>query len=83
MNTLSSPCILVCVIDTKTGFCFGCGRTGNEISDWSKLAENKRLEIMADLEQRLTTVVRKPRRETRRAKMKRLADNCAPKEQCS
>ena len=29
-----SPCILVCSIDTKTGYCFGCGRTRDEIAAW-------------------------------------------------
>ncbi|MGN6583716.1 MAG: DUF1289 domain-containing protein, partial [Rhizobiaceae bacterium] len=25
MSGIESPCILVCSIDMKTGYCFGCG----------------------------------------------------------
>ena len=34
MTAIESPCILVCSIDMKTGYCFGCGRTRDEISGW-------------------------------------------------
>ena len=29
-----SPCISVCQIDPKTGWCIGCHRTIDEIRDW-------------------------------------------------
>jgi predicted Fe-S protein YdhL (DUF1289 family) len=29
-----SPCISVCTIDEKTGWCLGCARTIDEIRDW-------------------------------------------------
>lgn len=69
MSEISSPCILVCSIDAKTGFCFGCGRTSAEISHWLTMEEPERLQIMDTLEDRLKTVERKPRRETRRKRM--------------
>jgi len=78
---ISSPCILVCSIDDKTGYCFGCGRTGDEIAQWTSLDENERQEIMSTLDARLATVVRKPRRETKRRRMARLhseASNTLP-----
>ncbi len=31
MAAIESPCILVCSVDMKTGYCFGCGRTREEI----------------------------------------------------
>lgn len=71
MSDISSPCILVCSIDIKTGYCFGCGRTSAEISDWLTMDEPKRKQIMGNLEQRLTTVEQKPRRETRRKRLAR------------
>ena len=71
MTEIASPCILVCSIDLKTGFCFGCGRTRDEIAGWMNYTANERAEIMDSLEARLATVERKPRRETRRRRMAR------------
>ena len=50
---ISSPCIKVCVVDGRTGLCFGCGRTLPEIAQWGSLGEAERLAIMATLAQRL------------------------------
>lgn len=71
MSIIQSPCILVCSINQKTGYCFGCGRTGDEISGWIGYSDAERTRIMEELGQRLETVERKPRRETRRQRMKR------------
>ena len=69
--TIESPCILVCSIDMKTGYCFGCGRTRDEISDWLTMTSSERRAVMVTLPARLETVERKPRRETRRTRMAR------------
>jgi uncharacterized protein len=66
---IESPCILVCSIDMKTGLCFGCGRTRDEIGYWSMITAERRREIMTELPARLETVERKPRRVTRRQMM--------------
>jgi len=71
MSDISSPCILVCSIDDKTGYCFGCGRTNQEIATWITMGETGRLAIMATLAPRLETIERKPRRITRRKKLAR------------
>lgn len=68
---MESPCILVCSIDMNTGYCFGCGRTGDEIGGWTTYTDAERRAIMATLPARLETVERKPRRETRRSRMAR------------
>jgi len=68
---MESPCILVCSIDMKTGYCFGCGRTRDEIGAWTLYTSEERRNIMELLPARLETVERKPRRETRRARMVR------------
>ncbi len=68
---MESPCILVCSIDDKTGYCFGCGRTSAEIGAWTLYTDEERRSIMASLAARLETVERKPRRETRRTRMAR------------
>ena len=69
--TIESPCILVCSIDMKSGFCFGCGRTRDEIAGWMEMTPGTRREVMALLPARLAMVERKPRRETRRARLAR------------
>lgn len=68
---IESPCILVCSMDDKTGYCFGCGRTRGEISGWLTMTPTERRAVMALLPARLETVERRPRRETRRARMAR------------
>ena len=68
---MESPCILVCSIDDKTGYCFGCGRTRDEIAGWTLYSPEKRRTIMDSLPERLETVERKPRRETRRRRIAR------------
>ncbi|MEO3999897.1 DUF1289 domain-containing protein [Mesorhizobium sp. CAU 1732] len=71
MTTIESPCILVCSIDMTTGYCFGCGRTREEIGDWLTMSPETRRSVMASLPTRLETVERRPRRETRRSRMAR------------
>lgn len=71
MTAIESPCILVCSIDMKTGYCFGCGRTRDEIGAWLSMTPETRRAVMALLPERLAQVERKPRRETRRARMAR------------
>ena len=71
MTAIESPCILVCSIDDRTGYCFGCGRTRAEIAEWIVMTPQARRAVMAELPARLETVERKPRRETRRARLAR------------
>jgi len=71
MKPVQSPCILVCSIDMKTGYCFGCGRTRDEISGWMDYSNSQRNDITTGLEARLETVVQRPRRETKRRRMQR------------
>ncbi len=71
MTAIESPCTLVCVIDDDTGYCYGCGRTGSEIGAWIGMSPDMRRTVMADLPDRLATMERPPRRETRRGKMAR------------
>ena len=55
----------------KTGYCFGCGRTRDEIAGWMNFSDKERADIMSGLEARLETVERKPRRETKRRRIRR------------
>jgi predicted Fe-S protein YdhL (DUF1289 family) len=54
MTGPSSPCVKICVIDPQSSLCEGCGRTLQEIAQWSRLSEAERLAIMATLEERLS-----------------------------
>lgn len=71
MTAIESPCILVCSMDMTTGYCFGCGRTRNEIGAWLTMSPDERRQVMATLPARLETIERRPRRETRRTRMAR------------
>ena len=71
MTTIESPCILICSIDDATGYCFGCGRTREEIGAWTSMTPDQRRATMSVLPARLATMERRPRRETRRARMAR------------
>lgn len=71
MTAIETPCILVCVIDTKTGYCFGCGRTREEIATWTSMTPQTRRDVMEVLPARLENVERPPRRETKRRRLAR------------
>ena len=58
-------------MDMKTGYCFGCGRTRDEISGWMAYTNDERSKIINGLEARMETIEQKPRRETRRKRMAR------------
>ena len=45
-SNILSPCIDVCQINRQTRLCDGCGRTIDEITNWSKMTDNERLLIM-------------------------------------
>lgn len=67
--TIQSPCIMVCSIDFQTGYCFGCGRTGDEITHWIDYTPEERKTIMAQLDSRMKSIKRKPRRLTKRKRL--------------
>jgi uncharacterized protein len=53
-STVLTPCINVCVIDSLSALCIGCGRTTTEIASWTTMSEAERIAVMAGLGQRLT-----------------------------
>ena len=48
-----SPCVGVCQIDQATGWCIGCGRSGEEIGRWLGLNDAERLSLWEELPARL------------------------------
>ncbi|MCM3372966.1 DUF1289 domain-containing protein [Bacillus velezensis] len=45
---VKSPCIELCAVDGRTGFCVGCLRTRDEARDWKKLTYHRRHQILND-----------------------------------
>ena len=48
-----SPCVGVCTLDQATGWCLGCGRSGDEVARWIAMSEAERLACWAELPRRL------------------------------
>ena len=46
---IETPCIKVCVMDSASGLCRGCGRTLDEIARWGSLTDLERDEILSQL----------------------------------
>lgn len=44
-----TPCVSVCRIDKETRKCEGCGRTIDQISQWSKMTDDERMSVMREL----------------------------------
>jgi uncharacterized protein len=49
---IESPCIGVCSMDESTGFCLGCYRSADEISDWLDLDHAQKKAIITATQQR-------------------------------
>ena len=51
-----SPCISICKIDPKSGYCYGCGRTNNEKKIWKleNTTDNWKKENLENIKKRLT-----------------------------
>ena len=49
---LDSPCIDICQMDPESGLCVGCGRTIEEIANWSSYTNEKKKDILKQLKSR-------------------------------
>lgn len=49
---IKSPCIKVCEIDANSGYCKGCYRTIDEISEWMFLTEKEKMNILIKIRER-------------------------------
>jgi uncharacterized protein len=52
-SAIASPCVNLCALDPGTGWCRGCGRTGDEIGCWPGAGDALRRAILARLPARL------------------------------
>ena len=51
-----SPCNNVCTIDDASGWCIGCGRTGDEIAVWTAVDDARRQAILDRLPERMAVL---------------------------
>jgi predicted Fe-S protein YdhL (DUF1289 family) len=68
-DEIQSPCINICVVHPEARICTGCYRSIEEITKWSKLSNDARAEIMAELPGRAAGLTK--RRGGRAARLKR------------
>ncbi|MFZ2648578.1 MAG: DUF1289 domain-containing protein [Burkholderiaceae bacterium] len=52
MQGVPSPCINVCRMDARTGWCEGCARSIDEIAQWAALDDVAKREVWGRLAQR-------------------------------
>ena len=51
ISKVVSPCIKICTL--QNNFCIGCGRSTQEIAEWSKASNKRKEEILERLPDRL------------------------------
>ena len=72
MEKLLSPCISVCYISNRSGFCEGCFRTREEISRWRYMSLEEQKRVIKKLHERGET---NTGRSTRRPRSKKRVKN--------
>ncbi len=68
-DEIQSPCINICVVHPEARICTGCYRSIDEITSWSKMSNDERADVMADLPGRASNLTK--RRGGRAARLKR------------
>jgi len=48
---VKSPCVAVCALD-ENDLCIGCYRTGQEITDWGEMDNEKKREVLKKVAER-------------------------------
>jgi predicted Fe-S protein YdhL (DUF1289 family) len=51
-NEVDSPCVKICVVHPEARLCIGCHRTLDEIAQWSKMSDEDRTRVKAELPER-------------------------------
>ncbi len=68
-DEVQSPCIKICVVHPAERICTGCLRSIDEITQWSKMSNEARAQVMDELPNRATLL--KKRRGGRSARLER------------
>ena len=50
---IESPCVKICTLDARSGLCLGCGRTIDEIAQWTAMSATERARVISELPARL------------------------------
>jgi predicted Fe-S protein YdhL (DUF1289 family) len=74
---VETPCIKICVLDSITDQCIGCGRFRREIAAWRGMAPEERRAVMAQLPDRMREMTRRSVRGGR-AGQRMAGDGAAP-----
>jgi predicted Fe-S protein YdhL (DUF1289 family) len=53
---VETPCVKICTLDARSGICFGCGRSIDEIAQWTAMSPEQRRRVMAELPARLAAI---------------------------
>ena len=48
----NSPCNNTCAVDNESGFCVGCRRTQDEITNWFHYTEKQKKKVIFDIKER-------------------------------
>lgn len=51
-DEVESPCVKLCVVHPETRLCTGCLRSIDEITAWSRMSQDARRMVMAELPSR-------------------------------
>ena len=58
-DEVQSPCIKICVIHPEARLCTGCLRSIDEITQWSRMSNEARAAIMAELPTRTGQITKR------------------------
>jgi len=61
-QTVQSPCINICRMSPRTGWCEGCLRTIEEIAAWSGMDDAAKRGVWSELERRRARLAQEPGR---------------------
>lgn len=50
-DKVRSPCVSICCLD-ENDICIGCHRSGDEITRWSQLTNDERLDVLRKVAER-------------------------------
>jgi predicted Fe-S protein YdhL (DUF1289 family) len=53
---MQTPCEKICILDSASGLCQGCGLSLDEIARWTTYSDEERGRVMAELPARLAAM---------------------------
>lgn len=68
-DEIASPCVKLCVVHPEARICVGCYRSIDEISGWSRMSQEDRTRVIAELPARAPQLAK--RRGGRMARLER------------